>query len=279
MALSALIGALDVTGLEASGVQWSLDVFDGTGSPKPTINVIQKPRQSGGWAGTSYLGSRHLALSGQVSAPSQDLLTDAIDRLITAASLDLFTLTEIEGSRTRYYLARREDEVFFIYISDKMATWSVQFVAPDSRKFATSLVGTTNLPSSSGGLSWPNSWPQSWSAVTNTGTVSLTNPGNAAGPVMLRIDGPVVGPQIAHTSATNNSIITFAASLTLNAGEWLDINMTTRQVLANGQSSRATFITNRGWSSFDSGANTWSFSAQAYNSSALLTVTGTPAWS
>jgi hypothetical protein len=278
MALAALIGALDVTGLESSGVQWSLDVFDGTGATKPTINVIQKPRQSGGWAGTSYSGPRHLALSGQVAAPSQDLLTDAIDRLIAAASVDTFTLTEVEGSRTRYYLARLEDEVFFTYISDKMAHWSVQFVCVDSRKFGAALTGTTLLPASSGGLVWPEVWPEVWSAVTTSGSVSLTNPGNAAGPVVLRIDGPCTAPQITHTSATNSSAVTFSSSLTLATGEWLTINMDTRQTLANDQSNRAQFIVSNGWSTFDPGVNVWSFQAGTYSSLSQLKVTATPAW-
>jgi hypothetical protein len=113
-------------------------------------------------------------------------------------------------------------------------------------------------------------------AVTVTGQVSLINPGNETGPVRLRIDGPCRGPVVTHV-ATGAQLI-FSSSLVLGYGEWIDVDMEARTVLANGQATRAPWITSRGWSGFTPGENTWSFTAAAFDAAALLTVVATPAW-
>lgn len=278
MALSATLGGFDLTTQDSFGVQWTVAQLDGEGASASTIEVVQKPRANGGWAGTAFLAPRHLALSGLIIAPDQANLVAALDRLNVAASLGTTPLTVVEAGQTRIYQVRREDVVIFQYVTDVIATWSVQFVCLDARKFGNALTGSTFLPASTGGLTWGHAWPETWTATTISGTVSLTNPGNAAGPVVLRIDGPTTGPQIAHTSAANASIVTFSSSLVLGAGEWLTVNMDTRQALANDQSNRAAYITSRGWSQFDPGVNTWSFSASSYNALSKLTVSATPAW-
>lgn len=113
-------------------------------------------------------------------------------------------------------------------------------------------------------------------AVTVTGQVSLTNPGNDTGPLRLRIDGPCVGPIVTHVGTGDRLV--FSSSLVLAAGEWLDVDMEKHQVYANGQSSRAGYITARGWFGFDPGPNTFAFTAAQYNAASQLTVAGTPAW-
>jgi hypothetical protein len=279
MSLSLTLGGIDLAGaagVDANGVQWSVSQFAGWGAVRSTIQLVQKPRASGAWAGLSYGGARHMSISGLVNAPTQDLLTAAIDNLISVTSLASTTLTVVEGGRTRTIAVRREDEVIWTYLTGTLAQWSIAIVAPDPRKLGTALVGNTAQPLSTGGLAWGHAWPETWTTTTVSGTVTLTNPGNTVGPVILRIDGPCTGPQISHQGATGSSI-TFSSALALNAGEWLTINMDTRQVLANDQSNRAQYITNRGWSGFDPGINTWSFTASVYSALSLLTVTAYPA--
>lgn len=280
MSLSLTLAGIDLAGAagpDVNGVQWSVGQLTGWGGVSPTIQLVQKPRASGAWSGLSYGTARHIAISGLVNAPTQDLLTAAIDSLIAATSFAATVLTVAEGSRVRMISVRREDEVIWSYITGTLAQWSIAVVAADPRRLGTPLVGSTHLPASSGGITWPHAWPETWSATTVSGTVTLTNPGTQAGPLVIRIDGPVTGPQISHQGITGGSI-TFSSSLTLGTGEWLTINMDTRQVLANDQSNRAQYITSRGWFSFDPGVNTFSFTAASYNASALMTVTGYPAW-
>jgi len=274
MGLQILAQALDLTGLEASGVQWSVDSMSGMGGVKPTINVVQKPRQAGGYAGDSFAQPRHIGISGQVAAPSQALLTDAIDRLNKAIDFALFQLTVVEDVRTRFFNVRREDEVLFQYISDKMAAWSIQVVAPDPRKLYAALTGSTSLPSSTGGPTIPFTIPFPISATQVSGQVTLTNPGNETGPVLLRIDGPCTGPIVSHSSG---KVLAFSAGFVLNAGEWLVIDVDKKTVLGNGQANRSLYVTTRGYVGFQPGVNIWYFSAAGYDPASLLTVTATPA--
>lgn len=275
----ASIGSLVLSNIEPSGVTFVLQDVKGWGAPQGTLAPTQKPRSGGAWVGSSYAQGRTIVLTGTVYGPTPALASDALDRLIAAATLDLAVLTIVEGGgRSRFTNVRRDGPVIETWTNSLVFTYSIQLFAPDARKFGTALVGVTYLPASTGGLQWPEQWPEVWSAATVSGTVSLTNPGNAAGPVVLRVDGPAAGPQIAHAGTTGTAI-TFSSSLILNSGEWITINMDTRKALANDQSNRAGYITNRGWSLFDPGINVWSFSASSYSALSMLTVTATPAWS
>jgi hypothetical protein len=80
------------------------------------------------------------------------------------------------------------------------------------------------------------------------------------------------------THAGSGKALVFSSSLVLGAGEWIDVDMEAQTVLANGQSSRAGYITSRGWSGFEPGHNTWSFTAIGYDAASKLTVSATPAW-
>lgn len=278
MTLQIVLNGLDLTAIDTFDSQWSIDSFTGWGAVKPTITPVAKPRQPGSWAGLSYDGTRQMVISGQVAAPTQDALTQSLDLLAAAVVNGESIMQVTELSRTRYSTVRRSDEILTAYISDKMASWSVQIIALDPRKLGTALVQATALPSTSGGQTIPNVIPNTIPALTVSGSVTFTNPGNTSGPVLLRIDGPATGPVITHSSSSTTSSLVFASNLTLGAGEYLIVDMENRVALANGQASRSRYITSRGWSGFDPGVNTWAFTAAAYDPSSLLTVTATPAW-
>lgn len=260
-----------------TGVEWGVDPkgFSGWGATKSTINAVQRTRGAGAWAGVAYSEARHLSITGWCYAPSELLLSDALDRLNAAAALDSTILIVTEGGRARSVSVRREDEVLHSRAGDLAFTWSIQLVATDPRKLGTPLIGSTTLPASSGGLTIPYTVPYSIDAVTVSGQVNLTNPGNETGPVILRIDGPCHGPSITHVASGIS--LTFSSSLVLAAGEWLTIDPEAKTVMANDQASRSTYITSRGWFGFVPGANTYAFSASSFDAGALLTVTATSA--
>lgn len=273
--MTVTLGTLPLVGTDADGVRWSTqgptsNWWDG---PASTAAAVQKPRSHGGWSGDAYNQAAHVTVPVLLSAPTSGALDGALDRLKTAASLSITTLTWDDG---RYVLVKREDAVLVKRHSPTVALASVQLLAPDPRRFGQSLVGSAHLPSSSGGLTIPYTIPYTISATTVSGQVSLTNPGNVAGPVQLRIDGPVTGPVVTHVSS--GRALVFAASLVLGAGQWVEVDMEARTVLENGQSSRNGWVTSRGWSSFEPGDNTWAFTAVGYDAGSLLTVTATEAW-
>jgi hypothetical protein len=277
--LTSSRGTIAFGAVDEFGVDWGLESLDGwAGGTSSTADVVQKPRQSGGWRGDGFAVARSVAMSGGVYAPSADALSASFDRLNAACPVGSDAiLTVVEAGRSRWAKVRRSDDVITSWLMPTIGRWSVQMDSTDWRKFGADVSGSTALPSTTGGLTVPFTVPFTINAVTVTGQVSLTNPGNEPGPVVLRIDGPCQGPVITHVSS--GAQLVFSSSLVLGAGEFLLIDMERRSVLANGQASRSGYITSRGWSQFDPGVNTYSFTAAVYDAASKLTVTGTPAWS
>jgi len=271
----ATIGALNLMSREDSGVEWIMGDITGWGAPGGTRAPKPKTRQMGAWGGLSYAKQRTLVAAGVCIAPTAALASDALDRLIDACSLDEAVLSVSESGRVRWTTVSRDGDVLPTWIGATVFKYSVQFVALNPRKFGTPITASTHLPSSSGGLTIPYTIPYSINATQVSGQVSIFNPGNETGPVVMRLDGPCVGPVITHVGSGLR--LTFAASATLGVGEWWDIDHEGQSVLAQGQATRAQFITSRQWSGLEPGSNTWAFTAASYSSGALLTVTGTPA--
>jgi hypothetical protein len=267
----AVLGAMNLQGTDAYGVVWLFEDVKGWGAPGGTLSPLQKPRQAGLWAGASYAKGRPLVLTGTAIAPNEYTASVALDRLIGAASLDDTVLTVSESGRQRWQTVRRDGDVLPTWAGATAFSYSIQVVAPDPRKFGIALTASTKLPSTSGGLTVPFTVPFGIPAVTVSGQVNLTNPGNETGPVTIRIDGPCAGPIVTHVGSA--SALVFSASLILSAGEWLDIDLEKRSVLANGQASRNGYITSRGWFGFEPGANTFAFTAKTFNTASQMTVT------
>lgn len=272
------LGDLNLTGFDTFGCQYRTfsPLVGWDGSPASSVTVTQKPRGPGGWTSPRNLTSRVITLNGWVGAPDDTSLQLALERLNAAATLSDTILTMQRGSTVRSAIVCRQGEVLITDDTDVGAYWSIQLLARDPRKFTTAVSGSTVLPFSTGGLTIPRTIPFTIVSGGSNGTVSLTNPGNATGAVTVRVDGPANGPVITHLGTGLQ--LTFASSLVLVAGEWLEIDMEQQTALGNGQSSRNAFIVDRGWSGFDPGANLWRVDSASYDPATTFTVTATPAW-
>jgi hypothetical protein len=220
-----------------------------------------------------------MTIEGLIIAPTHAALLDAEDRLNAAVTLEQFQMIVVHDDRLRNVMVQRHGEVIPTPITDKVASYSVLVVAKDPRKYGDLVTATTLLPSSSGGLVFPATVPVTFTGVSNTGTVRVNNPGNTQAPVWLRVDGPIPAGGWTITHVGKKQSLTFATSLALAAGEFVTVDMERREVLAQGQSARAGYVTSRGWFSLDPGDNDIAFSAANYSSTASLTVSTKPAWS
>lgn len=261
------------------GVRWSLTKFDGwKGSPSPTLQLSQRARGHGATASESFLTARIMTLEGFLHTTDSVAQDAALDRLNAAVTLDPFTLLVSEPSGIRHIVARRQGEVIPTVHTPQLAGYSILVSAKDPRKYGDLMTESTNLPSSSGGLVYPVTYPVTYTGDSNSGVVRVINTGNAEAPVWLRIDGPIPAGGWTVTHVGKKQSLTFATSLALVAGEFVTVDMDRREVLAQGQSARAGYVTSRGWFSLDPGVNDIAFSAQNYSSTAQLTVTTKPAW-
>ncbi|TFD09827.1 hypothetical protein E3T26_14460 [Cryobacterium sp. TMT1-21] len=268
-----ILGPLTVNTVDTDGTVWLVQKFGGwSGEPESYLDVNRKPRQGGAWAGDGFTGERVMPIGGLITARTPALLNAAIRSLKAAVTNAPFRMEVSESGEVGWCMAQKQGETLAPRITDLVAQFSIQVVALDPRKLGATVTGSTRLPSTTGGLAIPYTIPYSINAAQVTGQISLRNTGNVAGPIFGRIDGPCVGPVVTHGSQVLSLPL-----LTLGAGEWLDIDFEKREVLANGQASRNTFIGQRGWSTFEPGPNTWSFTAASYTPGAQLSITAVSA--
>lgn len=274
------LGGLLLEGVDLEEVRWKVPGGGLTGwwgSPAPRMESTPRPRAHGVWVGEAFLEARTVGVEVWIVAPDRGRALAAVDRLIAACALTDTLLTVTDGGLTLSATVRRSDDVLVSWANEAAAKVSLQVLARDPRKLGDTLTASTGLPASAGGLIVPFTIPFTIDAQVASGQVSLTNPGTIAGPVMLRIDGPVVGPIVTHVNSGRQLV--FAASLALGAGEFITVDLDRREVLAQGEASRNAWVTSRGWSAFEPGGNTWAFtSAGAAEAGALLTVQAQPAW-
>lgn len=258
--------------------KWKVKVEGWDSSAGTTLVVTRKATSHGAFAGPRFKPEKPLVITGSVQVDDPAQLIPAIDRLKAAIAIDERNLSITRFGQTRTASVYRQGLVDVQrYPNPNLATFTCQLVQTDHRKYGDPITVETNLPSVSGGLSFPISFPLSIPATQNSGIVTINNPGYETGKVLLRIYGPAPSPMVTHRSSGLS--LTFASSYMLNAGNWLDIDMQNKLALENGQSDRSKFITSRGWFGLDPGDNDFGFQvAGAYNPIAKLVVTGYPAY-
>lgn len=145
-----------------------------------------------------------------------------------------------------------------------------------------SVSGSTCLPSSSGGMRFPygfggsdgsgSSWL--WRERVGSGHVVLTNVGTAPSPVMIRIDGPVVNPQVTHVGSGH----VMAFDMRLGSGHYVTMNGMTHEILVDGTDPARGRVIRREWGQAEAGMNSWGFNASEYSNTAQMTVSFYPAY-
>jgi hypothetical protein len=273
------LGDIVLNAVDDFGVHWILESFDGWDSPGSTVSLTQRARGHGATASEPFFTPRVMTLSGYIAAPDVASGLAARDRLAAAVSLDPFEVLVAEGDSVRNVTAMRQDAVIWKRNGEAEASFSVQIVAPDPLKYGDLVSQSTLLPSSSGGLTYPVTYPITYTGVSTSGVLRVVNEGNTQAPVWLRVDGPIPAGGWTVTHVGKRQTLSFATSLALAAGEFVTVDMQRREVLAQGQSARAGYVTSRGWFTLDPGDNDIAFSAQNYSATAQLTITTKPAWS
>lgn len=142
--------------------------------------------------------------------------------------------------------------------------------------------GVSGLPSSSGGMQFPyrfeeagvslSSWM--WSENVVSGRVALDNVGTAPSPVMIRIDGPVVNPQVSHVGSGHVMVF----NMSLGSGHYATVNGVTHEILIDGTDPARGRVKRREWSQAEPGKNVWGFNASEYSGTARMTVSFYPAY-
>lgn len=275
------LGGFVLGDVDGFGVGWTVSKFDGWGSPQSTVVFTNKGRGPGATATDPFESLRVMTIEGLVQAPDLAGLQAAFYRLAAAVKLEQFQMVVAEAAGVKQVAVQRQGEVLPTYISNTVGKYSILIAAKDPFKYGDIITASTALPTSSGGLTYPITYPITYTGVSTSGVISIDNPGDAPSPVYLRVDGviPPGGWSVNHLG--QKVTLSFDSSLSLGVGEFVTVDMQRREVLAQGQAqaTRNGYVTSRGWFELDPGPNDISFTAGAYDSSALLTLTTFPAWS
>jgi hypothetical protein len=274
------LGTIPLGGVDAAGVYWALQTLDGWDSAEVRAEFSEREADHGAWANPVYLGSRPITLTGTVTAPDRVTLEDALERLRTAASLGDTTLVVYELTGSKQATVRRSGKPLMAYVTDRIATYSVLVTAGDPRRYSTTLqTGTTGLPATTGGLTFPVTFPITFSATSISGQINVVNAGSVDTRPVLTITGPVIAPVVSALYA-DGSLRQLVYSQDLVSGDVLTIDTDAHTVLLNGSVSRRRFMTvSAGWPTIPAGASVnFQFQSSTYNASAMLTATWRSAW-
>lgn len=277
--LQATLGSLRFGAVDSAGVAWYLQGLEGWDSPEIRAEIQDREGDHGSWFSPVYLGARPITLTGTVDAPDRATLQDAMDRLFAAVSLSDATLTVWENT-PKQATVRRSGKVLAQYVTDSTATWSVLVTAADPRRYSTTLqTGTTGLPSTTGGLTFPITYPITYSATTVSGQIIASNLGTMETRPVLTLAGPVVAPSV-NALYPDGSVRQLIYSQDLASGDVLVVDTDAHTVTLNGGVSRRRFMTvPSGWPTIPAGSNVnYQFQSGTYSSSAMLTVTWRSAW-
>jgi hypothetical protein len=275
--ITAQLGGLLLSGVDAAGVAWTLGDLQGWDSADVQATLTNRSQDHGAWWSPVYLGARPITITGTITAPDAGTLDAAIDQLLTACPLTDTTLTVYQAT-PRQATVRRSGKPVIAYQTDTVATYSLLVTAQDPRRYSTTFNQvSTPLPSISGGLVLPATAPLAMSATTVAGSITALNSGTFATRPVFTISGPVSQPIVA-TLYPDGTVKALSYSGTdLAAGDQLVID-TDAHTVQQGGASRRRWISGT-WPDIPAGTQVQiQFRAATYNANALLTAAWRSAW-
>jgi hypothetical protein len=270
---SVMLNGLSLHGPDEFGAVWKVHEIEHWLEPAETTGTVEQREYSdGGYADEAFDRPKIIVLKGRVSAPDRAGVLAALGRLreaIPKSVLAPITVGDVDGFSHR--MVRQDGQPLLPKPNDRIGTFNVQLIAPDSRRHSGDGSGPSYtvevaLPSEQGGLAAPFTLPVAVDATVISGSVDVTNVGDAAPKVIANIIGPAPQPTI---TTTNGQAMKF--DLTVAAGDFLEVDFDKRTVKLNGVASRRGTLRGR-WITFDTTSTTLRFDAAAYNPDARMSV-------
>lgn len=268
------VGAVPLNQVDNYGVEWLWQDIEGWDSPEAATQVTQRSGQDGAWSGVELYGPRQLSLSGAAWTDQPEIMRDAADRLFAEVTKKPFQLVVDEHGLQRFVTVQRQSAVVWDYQHETAALWSMQLVAIDPRKYGTTeQTATVLLGAVTGGFVLPFTLPFTIDSVVTSDTITAINAGNHDAPLMIRVFGPVINPKFFVPSLN----LEMSLNLTLDVGEFVDIDSDKRSVLLGGTATRLSTFEGD-WLSVPPGSTDIRFLAESYDPSAFAQLTWRATW-
>lgn len=274
-------------GVDDNGCEWHVTfqdvsgLFDGVAS---TLKTSEKAMTDGWYGNLPRLQGRTITIEGHIlgRCPESCVTSwNAFKSVLDTGGMLLIARLGGIGRQVRVWQSASAPLVKWAGVN--ILRFSIGLMSLSSCLYGLdSVSGVSGLPSSSGGMQFPYHFEESgvslsswmWSEYVESGNVALDNVGTAPSPVMIRIDGPVVNPQVSHVGSGH--VIAFDASF--GSGHYVTINGVTHEILIDGTDPARGRVKRREWSQAEPGMNVWGFNASEYSTAARMTVSFYPAY-
>ena len=274
-------------GLDDNGCEWHTTfqdvsgLFDGVAS---TLKTSEKAMGDGWYGNLPRLQGRTITIEGHIIGRCTESCVNAWNAFKSVLDTGGMLLTArlgVIGRQVRVWQSMSSPLIKWEGVN--ILRFSVGLTSLSPYLYGLDLVsGVSGLPSSSGGMQFPyhfeeaggslSSWM--WSENVASGRVALDNVGTAPSPVMIRIDGPVIDPQVVHVGSGH----VMAFNMSLGSGHYATVNGVTHEVLVDGTDPARGRVVRREWSQAEPGMNVWGFNAGEYSNTARMTVSFYPAY-
>lgn len=274
-------------GVDSYGCEWHVTfqdvsgLFDGVAS---TLKTSEKAMADGWYSNLPCLQGRTITIEGYIIGRCTESCITSWNAFKSVLDTGGMTLIARLGGISRQVRVWQSGSAPLIkWDGVNMLRFSVGVTSLSPYLYGLDQVcGVSGLPSSSGGMQFPYHFEDSgaslpswmWSENVVSGRVALDNVGTAPSPVMIRIDGPVVDPQVVHVGSGH----TMAFTISLGSGHYATINGMTHEVLIDGTDPARGRVVRREWSQAEPGMNIWGFNAREYSATARMTVSFYPAY-
>lgn len=282
------LGGFPLYGLDDNGCEWHTTfqdvtgLFDGVAS---TLKTSEKIMTDGWYSNIPVLQGRTITIEGHIIGQcTENCLSswDSLKRTVDGTGMPL--TVRIGDVRRQTQVMQASSAPLIKWAGVNVLKFSFSLVALSPYLFGLDMVSdSTGLPQTSGGMIFPYTFEDQstgsgsgwmWPEKVESGQVWLQNTGTAPSPVLIRIDGPVVDPQVTHV--TSGHVMAF--DMSLGSGQYVLINGQTHEILVDGTDPARGRVTRREWSQAETGPNVWGFSASEYSNTARMTVSFYPAY-
>lgn len=275
-------------GLDNNGCEWHTTfqdvsgLFDGVAS---TLKTGEKVMTDGWYSNIPVFQGRTITIEGHIIGRCTETCLASWDLLKrTVGGADMSLTVTLGDVRRQVQVMQSSSAPLVKWAGVNMLKFSLSLTSLSPYLFGMDLVSErTGLPKTVGGMTFPYGFTTdatgstsrwAWSETAVTGYVQLQNTGTAPSPVLIRVDGPVVNPQV--TQAGSDRVMAFDVSL--GSGHYILINGQTHEILVDGTDPARGCVKSREWSQAEIGTNVWGFNASEFSDAARMTVSFYPAY-
>ena len=285
--IQLMLNGFPLYGLDDNGCEWHTTfqdvsgLFDGVAS---TLHTEPKAMSDGWYGNLPRLQGRTITIEGHIIGRCTESCVTSWNTFKSVLDTGgMILIARLGGISRQVRVWQSESAPLIKWDGVNMLRFSIGLTSLSPHLYGLDLMsGTSGLPSSYGGMQFPyhfeetgsslSSWM--WSENVVSGKVALDNVGTAPSPVMIRIDGPVVNPQVSHVGSGH--VIAFNTSL--GSGHYATVNGVTHEILIDGTDPARGRVVRREWSQAEPGLNVWGFNADEYSATARMTVSFYPAY-